>query len=122
VVPQHRNKALAEWRRARAVELAVNGATYDAIAAEVGFTHRSTAYKTVQRALDQRTCKAVDEYRELEVDRLDALQAAIWHRAVAGDCAAIAVALRIIESRIKILGLGAEKEPSAEQMSVVVGE
>ena len=39
---QHRNKA-TQWRRARAVELAINGACYGAIAAEVGYSHRGTA-------------------------------------------------------------------------------
>lgn len=39
LMPQHGNRALAQWRQARAVELAVNGLTYVAIAAEVGFTH-----------------------------------------------------------------------------------
>ena len=60
---QHRNKALAQWRKARAVELAIDGAAYAAIAAEVGYSHRGTAYKAVHKALTERITVSVDELR-----------------------------------------------------------
>ncbi len=56
--PRTRNRPLAAWRKAKAVELAVEGHTYDAIA----------------RAS-----------RGPQVARLDALQAALWPAAMAGD-------------------------------------
>jgi hypothetical protein len=108
---QHRNKALAQWRKARAVELAINGACYGAIAAEVGYSHRGTAYKAVHKALAERVTEGVDELRRLELDRLDVLQAALWPQAMAGDTAAACVVLRIIERRAKLLGLGREHAP-----------
>ena len=103
---QHRNKALAQWRKARAVELAINGASYGAIAVEVGYTHRGTAYKAVHKALTERVTVGVDQWRRLEFDRLDALQAALWPQAMAGDTAAAGVVLRIIEQRARVLGIG----------------
>ncbi len=102
---QHRNKALAAWRRARSVELAVEGHTYQEIAREVGYANRGTAYRVVQQALSQRVDEGVDELRRLEQERLDALQAGVWERALAGDPTAVRAALRIIESRCRLLGL-----------------
>ena len=109
---QHRNRALAQWRKARAVELAIDGASYGAIAAEVGYSHRGTAYKAVHKALAERITGGVDTLRRLELDRLDALQAAIWSEALAGDTAALNTVLRIIELRTRLLGLGLEHRPS----------
>ena len=108
---QHRNRALAQWHKARAVELAINGASYAAIAAEVGYSHRGTAYKAVHKALAERVTEGVDELRRLELARLDLLQAAVWDKALAADSAAVNTVLRIIERRAKLLGLGREHSP-----------
>ena len=56
-----------------------------------------------------RTFQAVDEYREVELTRLDALQSACWDAALAGDLRAISAALRVIEQRCRLLGLEGEK-------------
>ena len=122
---QHRNKALAQWRKARAVELAINGTSYGAIAAEVGYSHRGTAYKAVHKALAERVSVGVDQLRRLEVARLDALQAAVWDKALAGDSAAVNTVLRIIEQRARLLGLGREHFPdeaTGQPTPVVVPE
>ena len=108
---QHRNKALAQWRRARAVELAITGASYRAIAVEVGYSHRGTAYKAVHQALTGRVADGVDILRRLELARLDALQTAVWDKALAGDSAAVNTVLRILEQRARLLGLGRERRP-----------
>jgi hypothetical protein len=108
---QHRNKALAQWRKARAVELAIGGASYGAIAFEVGYSHRGTAYKAVHKALAEQVAGHVEELRRLELDRLDALQAAVWDKALADDSAAVNTVLRIIEQRARLLGLGQESPP-----------
>ena len=46
-----------------------------------------------------------EEYRELELARLDALQAAHWPQAVAGSVRSADLVLRVIDRRIKLLGL-----------------
>ena len=111
---QHRNKALAHWRKARAVELAIDGTSYGAIAAEVGYTHRGTAYKAIHKALAERVTAGVDELRRLELARLDSLQAALWDKALAGNTAAGNTVLRIIDQRTRLLGLGLEHRPGPE--------
>jgi hypothetical protein len=118
---QHRNRAIAQWRKARAVELAIAGASYGAIAAEVGYSHRGTAYKAVHKALAERVAEGVDELRRLEIDRLDVLQAALWPKAMSGDTAAAFVVLKIIEQRVKLLGRGhLAKTPDVLSDTVVV--
>ncbi len=82
--PRRRNRPLAAWRKAKAVELAVEGHTYDAIAKQVGFSNRGTAYRVVRKALDEQIAENVDELRATEVARLDALQAAVWPAVMAG--------------------------------------
>ena len=48
--PRRRDRALAEWRKARAVELRIEGCGYDDIAREVGYANRGTAHRVVQKA------------------------------------------------------------------------
>ena len=49
---------------------------------DVGYQNRGTAWRAVHDSLNSRIAEAVTEYRELELARLDALQAAHWPQAV----------------------------------------
>ena len=104
-VPDTSGKALARWRRARCVELALAGHSYDEIALEVGYQNRGTAWRAVQDSLRSRIADAVAEYRDLELARLDALQAAHWPQALAGSVRSADLVLRVIDRRVKLLGL-----------------
>ncbi len=121
-----RNRPLAAWRRARAVELAIEGHTYEQIADAVGYSNRGSAHRAVKKALDQRIAEGVDELRRLEVDRLDALQSSLWPQALAGDLAAAGQVLRIINTRSRLLGLmptGRHKpEAPLEPVTVIIPE
>lgn len=116
---RHLNRPLAAWRRARAVELATQGHTYEEIASEVGYANRGTAYKVVRKTLDENVAHAVEEHREIEVARLNALQAAVWERAMAGDVEAVDAVLKIVVARVKLLGLSSASE-AATPATVVV--
>src|SRR6478672_12893978 len=89
VTGRHRNRALAKRRRSRAVELALTGSSYQAIADELGYANRGTVYRLVKNALEDREAETIDDLRQLEVDRLDALQVAVWEDAVGGDLGAV---------------------------------
>jgi hypothetical protein len=102
---RHRNHALAAARRARAVELRTAGRTYQEIADELGYASRATVYAIVRKALQALEVTEVERHRDLEAARLDRLQRALWHRAMAGEVAAVAQVRRIIETRIRLLGL-----------------
>ena len=102
---QHRNRALAAARRAKAVQLRTQGLTYDQMAGELGYANRGTVYRVVAEALKAQTLDAVGELRSLEVERLDRLQSAIWQKAMDGDVPSAAAILRCIMARCRLLGL-----------------
>jgi hypothetical protein len=102
---RHRNKALAAARRTRAVELRCQGWTYEAIAEELGYASRGTVYTVVHTALAAQEADETENLRAIETVRLDRLQEALWSRAMAGDVAAISEGRRIVEARVRLLGL-----------------
>ena len=102
---QHRNRALAAARRARAVELRTTGLTYAQIATELGYAHRGTVYRVIAEALKKQTAEAVNELRGLEVERLDNIQLALWQKAMEGDVPSAMAVVRCIMSRCHLLGL-----------------
>lgn len=102
---RHRNKALAAARRARAVELRCEGWTYKDIADELGYAHKGTVHAIVQQALAAQEIEDVGNLRAIETARLDRLQYALWGRAMTGEVAAITQCRRIIEARVRLLGL-----------------
>jgi hypothetical protein len=57
---------------------------------------------------------AVNEHRELELDRLDILQRTYWQPAVNGNLRAADFVLRVIDKRAKLLGLDAPIKVQAE--------
>ena len=106
-------KVTGAERARQAVELRKAGASYDEIARQCGYRSRSGAYKAVSGALRDlvaKTSLAADELRELETIRLDALNDALWSRALAGELPAIDRVIRLMERRAKLLGLDAPEQ------------
>jgi hypothetical protein len=85
--------------------LVTQGRTYEQVAQEVGYASRGTVHAIVKKALDEHIAEDVDDYRRLEVARLDQLQHALWDTAIAGDVPAVLAIVRIIAQRSKLLGL-----------------
>lgn len=83
--PRHRNRALASYRRSKAVELGAGGRSYQQIADELGYANRGTVHRLVREALEAQQVQSVELLREVEVRRLDALQVGLWGSAMAGD-------------------------------------
>ncbi len=106
---RHRDRALASARKCRAIQLKLQGLTYQQIADELGYTSRGTVYKIVKTAQAAQLTGAVEEHLDIEVSRLNALQAAVWPAAMSGDLRALVVAARIIDARC--LSDGHAKEP-----------
>ena len=98
-------KTKAAYRQTQAVEMMLAGKDFDTIAAELGYATRSGAWRAVQRALSKQREALAGEYLMLEMQRLDALQVALWDQAMAGDVKAALGCLRIIEQRLALLGL-----------------
>jgi hypothetical protein len=117
---RHRNHALAALRRERAIQLRASGLTFSAIAQEMGYASKGTVHHIVTKAMNEHVVEAVTDRRLLEGARLDALQAAIWHRAMAGDVRACWEARAIILARIKLFGLDKNEATSVIPRTAVV--
>jgi len=115
---RHRNRALAGRRRVRALQLVSQGLTYQQVADELGYANKGTVHHLVQQELGAQLVESVDELRQTEVARLDALQAALWDRAMSGDLQAAKVAAGIIMARCRVQGLlSTTSRPEAKRAS-----
>jgi hypothetical protein len=106
------SKAIAAYRGARALELAAAGVPYDQITTELGYRSSGAVSKAMWRTIDRRAAAGVEEYRAVELARLEALQRAHWAEAMAGGAASAEVVLSAIEKRIRLLGLDRGPDPS----------
>lgn len=95
-----------------------SGMTFIQIAKELGVS-KASATRLFYTALDQRSVpvEEVEEYRRVEVERLEALRSAIWKEAAAGDDDKILTALRIHDRIARILGLNA---PERVELNITV--
>jgi hypothetical protein len=112
---RHRNHALAAARRTKAIELRTQGWTYEAIAQELGYANRGTAFAIIRKALTANEVEEVEGHRSLEAARLDAWQVSLWSKAMTGDVVAVAQVRRIIEARIRLLGLLLDGVPQDDE-------
>ncbi|MCX6433094.1 MAG: hypothetical protein NTX29_09995 [Actinobacteria bacterium] len=115
--------ALAEFRKARSVELRLAGLEYEDIAKEVGYSNRGTAWRAVNTALRERVDSSVEEYRQTELARLDALQSVHWDKALFGDIASATLVLKVMGQRSRLLGLELLATQAGEKSfnTVVIG-
>lgn len=99
-------------KRLEALELRKRGMTYRQIATQMG-CHVGTAHQWVGMAFDE-LITAVNEtaetVRQMELDRLDTMQEAVWGDCLSGDKSAITTMLRVMERRSKLLGLDTPQE------------
>jgi hypothetical protein len=97
-------------RRRSAVQLRIQGKSWQEIADLLGYDSKGTACGDVRRALQKAVADLavpLEEYRQLELDRLDAMQDALWGKVLEGDTRAIDTSLRLMDRRAKLLGLDA---------------
>ena len=96
------------------IELRRAGVTWERIAIQTGFKNASGAYKMYQRAAERMVRPHLEEYRDMQLDRLERMHQAVWMRAKEGDLRAIDTALRISDREAKLLGLDAPTKITAE--------
>ena len=97
----------AAQKQRKALELRRAGASFDVIAQQVGYSSTGGAYKAVQTGLKKLVREPGESVRKLELERLDRLLLAVWHKAVNGDLGALDRALKIIAKRCEIEGVNA---------------
>ena len=106
-------------RRRRVIALRLDGCTFSEIADNLGMRSRSSARKLYLKALADTYRAGTDEARQLELQRLDALQRRWWPKAIGEerradgtvlrefdpDWRATRQVLRIMQLRCELLGL-----------------
>ena len=113
-----RNLTRAERRR-QAVELRIEGHTFEVIGRIMGI-NRSNAYRLVKSELDQinkETRESAEGLRALEAMRLDSLHRAMWDKAIDGNFQAVDRVLKIMSRRAKLLGLD---KPAQERVVAAI--
>lgn len=104
--PTHVPSAETIAKETHVLELRRAGLTFDAIAREVKIPGgRSDAHKIYKRALTRTLVEPAAEIRQLEADRLDRLQVAVWSKALRGDLGAFDRVIKVMERRARLLGL-----------------
>jgi hypothetical protein len=106
-------RAKTAQRRAQCLEMVLAGARWDTIADKLGYAGKAAACKDFQRAMDAAkatTAASAAQIRDLELLRLDRLQAAFWRPAMRADHRAGRVVLDVHDRRVKLLDLtGSQK-------------
>jgi hypothetical protein len=112
---QHKKTSTERVGRAEragwALELRKAGLTFREIGQRMGVTEQR-AHRIVTEELARLNAKraeSAEAVTRLEVERLDALLAAVWEKAAAGDLAAVDRVLSIMQRRARLLGIDAEK-------------
>lgn len=88
----------------KTLELRRAGVSFPQIATQLQ-TPESTIRGAYKRAMTRTLIEPAADIRDLEADRLDRLQAAIWAKAMQGNLLAVDRVLRIMERRAELLGL-----------------
>jgi hypothetical protein len=107
-MPKSQTNALA--RRADAVQRFRNGENFDQIAQGVGYANRGNAHRAVTTALRERIVEDIDTYRQIELERIDLVEAellaiATRSKSDAAKIRALREVLTASRDRSKLLGL-----------------
>lgn len=97
----------AKIKAAKALELRMEGKTFQEIADEIGYNSYQAAYDAVLRAIKSVYIEPAEELIRIETERLDKLWGIQYLNAQAGDVQAMAACMKIMERRAKLLGLDA---------------
>ena len=103
-------QAATAKRRAQAIALRLAGTDFDTIAERLQYANRGAASKDIWRAVEANRieeAQAVETLRDVEGQRLDRLQAAVWAQALEGDLKAVETVLKVIAQRARLFGLDA---------------
>jgi hypothetical protein len=92
---------------AQVVDLRKSGMTWEGIANLTGYANASGAYRAYQRAAERMVRPNLEEHRDIELERLDRIQAGLWDKAITGDTRAVDSLLRVFDRRARLLGLDA---------------
>lgn len=97
----------AKEKHARAIAMRTAGATFAAIAKALGYADKAVVAKLIEREIRDIPEQEKQCHRALECERLDALLAASWPKAMKGETPSIMAAVAVCKRRASLLGLDA---------------
>lgn len=122
VAPTIAKRADTADRRRKAIEMRIAGHHWQDIADTLHYASKGAAHTDVTRALEQAVAELaipLEGYRQLELDRLDTMQTALWPKVLSGDTKAIDTTLRLMDRRAKLLGLDAPQRMEVVTLDAV---
>ena len=115
-----------EERAYRAYQKRLGGEDWRVIARDLEYPSPRTAEREVELLVEKSLKVASDDRKQevvsLELDRLDALQNAVWGMAISGELKAVDTTLKIMQHRARLLALGEESKDSQTTTVIVAGE
>lgn len=103
-------RALTAERRARNLQMRLGGASWAQITAVLEYSGTAAACKDFLRAMQANQAAIAENatlLRQIELARLDRVQAAFWAAAMRGEHRSGRVVLDVHRERVKLLGLDA---------------
>lgn len=111
-----------EERAYRAYQMRLSGESWQRIMYRFEYPSINIMKGEIDALIRKATSIANDDRRrevlELELDRLDALQNAVWGMAIGGDLKAVETALKVMAHRARILALGEETASSTNTVVI----
>lgn len=111
------NRILAKEKQRRALEMRKAGATYDAIAASMGYASKSGARAAVVSAMGELIQEPAKELRTIQYERLNHMLVVLWAKINNGDERAIQTALSVMDKMDRLMGTDA---PNRSEVDVNV--
>lgn len=97
----------ARTKAQKAIDLRMAGFMWQDIATRLGYNSPQAACKAVHDLLKRTEKETAEQYRVIQLARLDSLLTTIWDKVIAGDVGSVLAALKIEDRRSKLLGLDA---------------
>lgn len=108
----------------QAYRMSLEGQDWDSIARSLGYKTGRVAQVEVRQYISKASAGQAlarkEEVLDIEMRRLDALQAAVWPAAMDGDTKAVDSVLRVMGHRSKLLGLELVSQGGVTNNTVVV--
>lgn len=122
-VPLKRQMAVGEKTR-RAMALKLAGASYAAIAEQLGYHDASAARKAVMRGMKNAMHENAGELKHIHYARLEHMLMLLWPDVVKKDLPSMSAALAIMDRMDKLFGLSAAQsiEVNTSKSTVILAE
>ena len=102
----------------------IQGLSWEQIAQQEGYPTAASAHSDVDRYIKEGRALVVEQSQRemltLEVARLDAMQSALWERAMQGNVPSVNAVVNIIINRSRLIGLDANQMAETKPHTLVV--